>query len=151
MPIIIDGNNLLHSLPSDQRQRRSVRCQALEAVRREGMKLTVVFDGPPPSGSPEIEHLGQVSVRYSGRSSADDVIVSLLHSSTRAANWLVVTDDHGLRDRVRECGARVRSLEDWRARRSRQPRRPEREAKMSAREVAGWEAYFASHDDNAES
>ena len=57
--------------------------RALETVRHEGVKLTVVFDGPPPSGSPALEHLWQVSVRYSGRSSADDVIVDLLRSSNR--------------------------------------------------------------------
>jgi hypothetical protein len=151
MPVLIDGNNLLHSLPSDQRQRSSVRRQALDAVRHEGVKLTVVFDGPPPPGSPELEHLGQVSVRYSGRSSADDVIVGLLRASARAADWVVVTDDHVLRGRVRECGARVRTLAEWRARKAREPRRPEREAKLSARDVADWEDYFSSGKDNEDS
>jgi hypothetical protein len=144
MPVLIDGNNLLHNLPSDQRQRSSVRRQALDAVRHKGMKLTVVFDGPPPPGSPELEHLGQVSVRYSGQFSADDVIVSLLRSNSRAADWVVVTDDQALRDRVRVWGAQVRSLAQWRARRSREPRRPGREAKLSADEVADWEAYFST-------
>jgi predicted RNA-binding protein with PIN domain len=147
MPVLIDGNNLLHSLPGDQRQRSSVRRQALDAVRHEGVKLIVVFDGPPPPGSPELERLGQVSVRYSGQSSADDVIVSLLRSNSRAVDWVVVTDDHALRDRVRECGAQVRSLAQWRARRTPKTRRRTREAKLSSREVADWEAYFAWRDE----
>jgi hypothetical protein len=151
MPVIIDGNNLLHSLPSDQRQRSSVRRQALETVRHEGVKLTVVFDGPPPTGSPALEHLGQVSVRYAGRSSADDVIVDLLRSSNRAADWVVVTDDHALRDRVRECGARVRGLQEWRTRKSPKARRGTREARLSSHEVADWEAYFATREDDSES
>jgi len=151
MPIIIDGNNLLHSLPSSHRDRNSVRRLALDTVRHEGVSLTVVFDGPPPSGSPEIEHLGQVSVRYSGRTSADDLIVGLLRSSSRAADWIVVTDDHALGDRVRECGARVRTLKEWRARRPREIRRPVREPELSAREMADWEAYFSSAGDDEES
>ena len=149
MPVIIDGNNLLHSLPKLEQNRDSVRRGALDTVRHEGVSLTVVFDGPPPAGSPELEHLGRVSVRYSGSSSADDVIVSLLPSSGRAAEWVVVTDDRALRDRVRERGARVRTLREWRSRGTRKPRRPSREAKLSSREVADWEAFFASRDDDA--
>ena len=144
MPIIIDGNNLLHSLPTHARDRSSVRHQALERVRHEGVSLTVVFDGPPPKGSPETEHLGRVSVRYSGPSSADDVIVGLLSSSGRAAEWVVVTNDRALRDRVRECGAQVRTLKEWRSRRSGEPRRPAHEPKLSSHEVVDWEAYFSS-------
>jgi predicted RNA-binding protein with PIN domain len=147
MPVLIDGNNLLHSLPSDQRQRSSVRRQALDTVRNEGVKLTVVFDGPPPPGSPELEHLGKVSVRYAGQSSADEVIVRLLRSSSRAADWVVVTDDQALRHRVRECGARVRTLAEWRSRRSPKPRRGTREGKLSSHEIADWEAYFTSRED----
>jgi hypothetical protein len=147
MPVIIDGNNLLHSLPSDERDRSGVRRRALDTVRHEGVKLTVVFDGPPPSGSPELEQLGQVTVRYCGRSSADDVIVGLLHSSGRAADWVIVTDDRALGDRVRECGARVRTLKEWRTRKTRGTRRPVREPKLSAREIADWEAYFSTGRD----
>ena len=148
MPVIVDGNNLLHSLPSGQRQRSSVRRRALDTVRHEGVRLTVVFDGPPPSGSPELEHLGQVTVRYSGQSSADDMIVGLLRSSSRAADWVVVTDDQALRDRVRDCGARVRTLEEWRSRRPRKPRRAIRETRLSAREIDDWEAYFSTGKDD---
>jgi hypothetical protein len=144
MPVIIDGNNLLHNLPTDQRDRSSVRRQALDAVRQEATSLTVVFDGPPPAGSPAVEHLGRVAVHYSGSSSADDVIVGLLKSSGRAAEWVVVTDDRALRDRVRECGAKVRTLSDWRKRRSRTGRRAAREPRLSSREIADWEAYFSS-------
>jgi predicted RNA-binding protein with PIN domain len=148
MPVIIDGNNLLHRLPSDQQDRSSVRRQALDTVRHEGVSLTVVFDGPPPPGSPEIEHLGRVSVRYSGKSSADDLIVSLLPSSRRVAGWVVVTDDRALRDRIREYGAQVRTLKEWRSRRPRTPRRPAREPKLSSHEVDDWEAYFDSREDD---
>jgi hypothetical protein len=150
MPVIIDGNNLLHSLPNHERDRSSVRREALDTVRHEGVSLTVVFDGPPPPGSPELEHLGRVMVRYSGRSSADDVIVGLLPSSGRAAEWVVVTDDRALGNRVRERGAQVRTLKEWRSRRSGKPRGPVREPKLSSREVADWEAFFSSSGDDGD-
>jgi hypothetical protein len=144
MPVIIDGNNLLHNLPAHERNRSSVRQQALDSVRHQRTSLTVVFDGPPPSGSPAVEHLGQVVVQYSGSSSADDVIVGLLASRGRAADWVVVTDDRDLRNRVRERGARVRTLQEWRTRGSREARRATAEPKLSSREIAEWEEYFSS-------
>jgi hypothetical protein len=53
MPLIIDGNNLLHSLPREEQNRSEVRRQVLETVRQQRVRVTVVFDGPPPSGTPE--------------------------------------------------------------------------------------------------
>jgi predicted RNA-binding protein with PIN domain len=147
MPIIIDGNNLLHSLPKREQSRKAVRQRALETVRHEGVSLTVVFDGPPPAGSPALEHLGRVSVQYSGTASADDVIVNLLPKGGRMSEWIVVTDDRGLRDRIRERGAQVRTLGEWRGRRRQKPRRAVREPKLSSREIEEWESYFGTVDD----
>lgn len=121
-----------------------MRRRALDAARDESMSLTVVFDGPPPAGSPEHEHLGRVSVRYSGSASADDVIIGLLPAGRRAAEWVVVSDDRALRDRARARGAEVRSLSEWRSRRSRSSRRQSREPKLSSKEVADWEDFFST-------
>jgi predicted RNA-binding protein with PIN domain len=148
MPVIIDGNNLLHSLPSQEQNRDSVRRKALDNVRHEGMSLTVVFDGPPPVGSPDSEHLGRLTIRYSGTSSADDLILRLLPKSGRASEWVVITDDRALRDRIHELGAQVRTLREWQSRRPRKPRRVSREPKLSSREVADWEAFFSSEGDD---
>lgn len=143
MPVVIDGNNLLHATPQAKR-RGDIRRQSLELVRRGGMTVTVVFDGPPPPGSPPVEHLGRVTVRYSGSRSADDEIVGLLPAGRAAADWVVVTDDSGLGRRVRERGGRVRTLAEWRRRKPGPSRRPRREAKLSPREIDEWEAYFAA-------
>ena len=150
MPVIIDGNNLLHSLPSQEQNRDGVRRRALDTVRHGGMSLTVVFDGPPPVGSPDPEHLGRLTIRYSGASSADDLILRLLPRSGRASEWVVVTDDRALRDRVREQGAQIRSLSQWRARKPKKSRRPSRESKLSSHEIEDWEAYFTSREDDAD-
>lgn len=149
MPVIIDGNNLLHSLPSREQNRDSVRRRALDTVRHEGMSLTVVFDGPPPVGSPDPEHLGRLTIRYSGASSADDLILRLLPKAGRASEWVVITDDRVLRGRVAEQGAQVRTLQEWQSRRPRKPRREPREPKLSSREVADWETFFSSREDDA--
>ena len=151
MPVIIDGNNLLHSLPSREQNRDSVRRRALDTVRHGGMSLTVVFDGPPPVGSPDPENLGWLTIRYSGVSSADDLILHLLPRSGRASEWVVVTDDRALRDRVRQRGAQVRTLGEWRSRKPRKSRRVSREPKLSSREVADWENFFTSREDDVES
>lgn len=144
MPIVIDGNNLLHSLPAAERRRDAVRRRALEAVRGEGLDLRVVFDGPPPSGRPAVEHLGRVTVVYAGSASADDVIVGLIPSGRAAAQWVVVTDDRALGGRVRGRGASVRSVAQWCVRRRPPRRRAPSEPRLSSREVAEWEEFFAS-------
>ena len=144
MPVIVDGNNLLHSLPNEEQSRDGVRCRALDAVRSGGMRLIVVFDGPPPEGSPDPEHLGRLEIRYSGGSSADDLILRLLQRSGKASDWVVVTDDRALRERVRNLGGEVRSLGEWRSQKRRKPRHVSREPKLSSHEVADWEAFFFS-------
>ena len=150
MPVIIDGNNLLHSLPRAERSRRDVRRKALDAVRREGIQLTVVFDGPPPKGSPPIEHLGRVNVRYSGSETADAVIVTMLPTGRKAADWVVVTDDRGLQAAVKERGAAIRTLREWTTRRPKKRPQKQHQSKLSSREIEDWEKYFANDPDHEE-
>ncbi len=149
MPILIDGNNLLHTLPRAARSRAEVRRQVLDQVRNRGTQITVVFDGAPPAGTPQREALGQVTIVYSGATSADDVIVRLLPPGKVAKNWLVVSDDRDLAERVRRGGAEVCSLGQWRRRQARpqRPRRPQVERTLSANEVQEWEAYFSASPD----
>jgi hypothetical protein len=147
MPILIDGNNLLHRLPRADRSRAAVRREVLEATRYETMSVTVVFDGPAPSGAPERESLGRVTVVYAGGRSADDVIVAMIPTGGRAKQWSVITDDRGLADRARAAGASTRRLAAWRGRRRPpQPRRPRVEPKLSSRDIADWEAFFSDRD-----
>lgn len=114
------------------------------------MNVVVVFDGPPPKGSPVIEHLGRVTVHYSGAAAADDVIVGMVPAGRSASQWVVVTDDRGLRTRARAKGASVRTLGQWRERRP-QERRPRHEPRLSSHEVARWEEYFSTGGESEES
>ena len=114
----------------------------LKAYRHDRMAVVVVFDGPPPSGSPGEESLGSVTVVYAGKANADDVIIRRLPIGRRAHQWVVVTDDRGLADRARQRGAEVRSLAQWRAKPRTAPRRAGFEPKLSSHDIADWEAFF---------
>jgi uncharacterized protein YaiI (UPF0178 family) len=149
MPILLDGNNLLHRLAKADRSRGAVRRQVLEATRHETISVTVVFDGPPPGGAPERESLGRATVVYSCSRSADDVIVGMIPAGSRARQWTVVTDDRGLAERVKDRGGGVRSLAQWRGRRTRStPARPRVESKLSSGEIAEWEAFFSNRSES---
>lgn len=149
MPILLDGNNLLHRLPRSQRTREEVRRQVLDATRHEKMSVTVVFDGQPPAGMSARESLGNVTVVYSGSRSADDIIVGMIPAGSSATQWSVVTDDRGLADRVKDRGGRVRRLAQWRGRRRQKtPARARAESKLSSNEVAEWESFFADRPED---
>jgi predicted RNA-binding protein with PIN domain len=148
MPLLIDGNNLLHHLPKSSRARSGVRALVLEATRHERMSVVVVFDGPPAAGSPEHEALGRVAIVYSGAGSADEVIIRRIPAGRSARQWVVVTDDRALADRVRQRGATVRTLGEWSARPRPAPPRTRTEAKLSSREVAEWEEVFKRRRDD---
>lgn len=145
MPILVDGNNLLHRLAMSERSRTAVRKQVLDVTRYETVSVTVVFDGPPPAGAPTRESLGRVTVVYAGTRTADDVIVGMIPSGGAASQWSVVTDDRGLASRVKDRGGKVRTLAEWRARRrQKSPTRPRVESKLSSREVSEWESFFST-------
>ena len=143
MPILIDGNNLMHRLAQGERSRAEVRRLTLERARRERMRVVLVFDGPPPAGTPQREELGVLTVLYSGSASADERIASTAAGRT----WVVVTDDRALAARVRQVGAEVRTVAAWLAQGSTAavaPRRVTVEPRLSSRAVAEWEAFFQS-------
>ena len=147
MPVVIDGNNLLHSLPAAHRSRADVRRRLLDLVRNEAIQVQVVFDGPPPQGSPIIENLGRVTVRYSGAITADEVILDLIPGGKIASQWSVMTDDRALQEKARSKGAGIRTLAEWRGRRRAPARRAAHESRLSSHEVADWEDFFAAGGD----
>lgn len=149
MPIVIDGNNLLHSLPKTQRTREAVRQTVLDQSRREKISVTVIFDGPPPTGSPETEHLGQVTIVYSGPRSADDVIIDRLPTGGAARSWSVVTNDRALSARARDRGASIRTLSQWTGRRGAKapPGKPRPKPRLPSNEVRRWEQEFTEENE----
>lgn len=137
--VIVDGSNLAFALGRDPRERAEARAggvvrptalpatavlSALRAAFPANVPIEVVFDGPR---SGPIGKIGNgLEVRYSGRLTADRVIVERTRAEAQAvgpaaaAGILVVTDDRGLGELVRATGARVRGL-SWLGGRLRRP------------------------------
>ena len=108
--LIVDGSNLL---PALARRGGAVPPAALIGRLRAAIPPTtaveLVFDGAPDPGLRGERIASGVGVRYSGRRTADEVIIGLVESAGRAfaEGLLIVTDDRGLGGAVRALGART--------------------------------------------
>ena len=115
--LFVDGTNLLHAmtnLPGDRQPPAAV-IGRLRGVIPPETSIVLVFDGPTESGVRGERIAGGLTVRYSGRRSADAVILQLVDDAAiwseadgpGAAMVLVVTDDRELRARLHRKGART--------------------------------------------
>ncbi|MFZ2490171.1 MAG: NYN domain-containing protein [Thermoanaerobaculia bacterium] len=99
MPWLVDGSNVLGAMRvdrhSDAAKGELVKLAASFAKSRH-TRLTVVFDGPPPSVP--FRSLGSANVVFSGSRPADDIIQE---RASGGRGWSVVTADTGLANRVR--------------------------------------------------
>lgn len=113
MPWVVDGNNVAGGTA-----REATRRAVLALAHREKLKVVLFFDGAPPPGTPAVEHLGAVEVRYVPH--ADSAILALLQQGGRG--WRLVSSDQALASKARSLGAEVVSVREfW-------------------RKLAGWEA-----------
>ncbi len=145
MPLLVDGNNLAYRL-AGRADRATVRQKVLDFVRGRRVSVTVVFDGPPPEGTPQREILGPLTVLYSGRRSADDLIVQRIPRGAQAHNFTVITGDRELARRVRDAGAGVIPVSTWMRKLSGPAEAPEKPAvpgPLPPDEVARWERIFS--------
>jgi hypothetical protein len=115
--LFVDGTNLLHAMthgPGDRQPPAAVIGRLRGAIPPE-TAIVLVFDGPTESGVRGERIAGGLTVRYSGRRSADAVILGLVDD---AAIWseadgpgagmvLGVTDDRELGARLHRKGART--------------------------------------------
>ncbi|TWT43646.1 YacP-like NYN domain protein [Phycisphaerae bacterium RAS1] len=100
MPVLIDGNNLLHSAVAADPERPAGRytlCQTLQRwAQRYKQRVQIIFDGPAPPRE-FLEQLGGSDVlyiRFSGSTTADAVIAEVLERDSAARRLLVVSSDH---------------------------------------------------------
>jgi hypothetical protein len=116
--LYVDGNNLLHALtrgPGGDRQPPAAVIGRLRATIPQETAVTLVFDGPAEAGIRGERIAGGLTVRYSGRRTADEVILQLVDEAVTwseadgsgGAAVLVVTDDRGLRAALHRKGARA--------------------------------------------
>ncbi len=109
MPEIVDGNNLIGRLGGGTRE--GLVAELCEVARRKRKKLTVVFDGPPESGRPKVQAIGDVTVVYAAPRSADEEIVRRIREARDPRGVTVVTDDRALGSAVSAAGAHTAGIE----------------------------------------
>jgi len=108
--MVVDGTNVLHAL---RRSADALPAAALigrlRAIVPPGVAVVLVLDGSPEHGLVSRRIAAGVEIRYSGRNTADELIVRLAEHdfAAESAGLLVVTDDNGLANVVRRVGGRT--------------------------------------------
>lgn len=103
MPIIIDGTNLLWALHEACEEREVTTEVQLCRVLGQYLALTgdegeVVFDGGGPSDQSVFDHVGRLTVVFSGfHSDADAVVEEKIKANTAPKRLTVVSSDRRLR------------------------------------------------------
>ncbi len=138
MPFAIDGSNLGGTLGGREGARDPVAVLTLLRpwLRARTGRVVLVFDGPQRG---DLAHrIGGLELRWSGRESADTVLLRLV--SSRPKDWWVVTDDADLARRVRDAGARRLRIDEL----LRRVPANESENKKSSEavDVEFWEKFF---------
>ncbi len=113
--LLLDGNNLLHAMrrgAASGPMPATALIGRLRAAIPPSVRVELVFDGPPDPGARNTRVASGVVVRYSGRESADALLVGLVREAAPfsigdAATLLIVTDDAALRAELRRRGASV--------------------------------------------
>jgi YacP-like NYN domain len=161
--LLVDGTNLLHALTrgpgagGGDRQPPAAVIGRLRAAIPAETAITLVFDGPSERGVRGERIAGGLTVQYSGRRTADEVILQLVDDvatwseadGPAASTVLVVTDDRALRAAIHRKGGRSAGAA-WLIGRLDRPRlsapsvgnarppKPPRVDQEPAREERGW-------------
>jgi predicted RNA-binding protein with PIN domain len=120
MPYLIDGHNLIGSMPglslADPEDERKLLELLLGYAHRARRRMIVFFDkGNPIYRNPTGE--GLVTARFVPRpKKADDAIIEFLRDRRDAPNYTVVTSDLAVRRSAQRAGAKVVSSADFAAR-----------------------------------
>jgi predicted RNA-binding protein with PIN domain len=108
--LLVDGSNLVHAI------RRGLPAAPpatligrLRGVIEMPVRIELLFDGPPDPGLRDTRIASGVSVRYSGRLSADFVLARLVTEAENPDTLLVVTDDVELRHQIMRRGGHTAS------------------------------------------
>jgi hypothetical protein len=127
--LLLDGNNLLHALSTGpDAAPQAALIGRLRAVIPAGIRIEIVFDGPPDKGLHGTRLAHGLTVRHAGRLTADAMLLRLVTDSTgglpdprTTPALLVVTDDGRLAHDLRTRGAGTIGT-SWIVRRLARPR-----------------------------
>ncbi len=115
MPVLIDGDNLLHTargaLDGAENANRAWLCRLLASWDpHDRHQVTIVFDGVRPDGPGDGPlAVDRLSIQYSDTRTADDVIIEAVESSSAPRRLVVVSSDRQVRTAARR--RRARSLD----------------------------------------
>jgi len=146
MPLLIDGHNLIGqcprlSLDDPDDEEKLARLLATYAART-GKKVTVVFDPGEPTALSRTRRLGGVEVVFAPPgSTADTVIARRVQRARHPPDWIVITSDQALSEKVTRLGARTRSAQEF-ATEACAPALAEAEEKQSASSAGEVEAWL---------
>ena len=112
MPYLVDGNNLIGAIPiidiRDSSAREKLSHLLSQYQKKKGNSIVVVYDGPPPAGSPSELHLGRLRIVYAGPASdADSVIKNMIRDARSPDQWTVVSSDKQVYSYCRWAGAKA--------------------------------------------
>jgi hypothetical protein len=112
MPYLIDGHNLIASLPDihldDPNDEAKLVNKLKSFVAGGGRKCTVVFDGGIPGGQSSMSNNAvKVTFAAAERSNADSIIKGRIRGARDPKFWTVVSSDHEVLNFARSRGART--------------------------------------------
>ena len=105
--IIIDGNNLLHSIVKLSDESESINdvqlcwiiSRYLRAIRKQG---EIIFDGAGPRDKSQFDNIANLEVCFAGLGKdADTVIENKIKANTAPTRLSIVSSDRRLRDAAR--------------------------------------------------
>jgi hypothetical protein len=117
--LLVDGTNLLHALsrrrpaPNEEVMPPAALIGRLRGIIPAPIGIELIFDGMPDRGMRGERVAAGLIVRYAGRRSADELLLSLVDETRAAAGadaaagLLVVSDDRALRNALHLRGART--------------------------------------------
>ena len=158
--VMIDGNNLLHSMyehaPIPHIGRESMVRLIRDWASKVPHAVTLVFDGPMPKGglAKQMRPAG-IRVLFSAPETADDIIVRMVRAAPDPAQVHVVSSDTAIRyeARLRRCkhsdsvtfiATLFPSATDQRGTQVEEPEKPD---VVSAQEASEWLDVFGDRDD----
>ena len=155
MPVLIDGNNLLHAALDAEPEHPPGRTQLCALLERWTSRTTeavhVVFDGPAPARLRAEQISGSdIPVTYSGDRSADEVIFEEIAGCSAPRRLRVVSSDREIIAAAKRRQAQpVRSADFWSELRRTlarkepvDPEPPEKRTGLERDEADAWAAEF---------
>jgi hypothetical protein len=144
VPYLLDGDNLVGAALGrrGEAERDALVSEIAGRLRRTKARVVLYFDGPGRGSS-----LGNLTVRFSGASSADDAIVREIAASPRAGETTVVTADRELSRRARDAGAKVVTPAEFWGRFGAEAKKGDTRPEEKPVDVEDWLRWFAEKGD----